>query len=66
MFTGDEITREWVECFDDAVKRGEDVADSIFFRMALMCLPAGVDPDDPRVVERVGKIREAVRKRGAK
>lgn len=32
---------------------------SIFFRLAMVCLPEGVDPNDPRVKAIIEKVRKA-------
>ena len=55
-----ELTDEWLGVFSDCKARGENLADSIFWRMALECLPMGVDPEDQRVVDALAEIRAAV------
>ena len=53
------LTDEWVEVWENS--RDERPV-SIFFRLAVIgdeiCLPEGVDTDDPRVVEAVAEIRK--------
>lgn len=54
------LTDEWIEAFDASVAAGENLADSIFWRLAPDFLPLGVDGDDPRVVAAIKKIKQSV------
>ncbi len=58
-----EITADWLECFNDSKARGENLADSIFWRLALHGLPEAVDGGDPRVQAVLAEIRAAVEQR---
>lgn len=58
------VTADWLEVFDDDVKAGKELADSVFWRLALHTLPEGVNPEDPRVQAALAKIRESVQRRG--
>lgn len=59
-----ETTADWLACFSDAKAAGDELADSIFWRLALHCLPEGVDGNDPRVAAALEEIRASVRKTG--
>ncbi len=53
-----EVTDDFVECFSDPANQTSHMA-----RMAAtMMLPAGVDPDDPRVMEILQQIRDRIGK----
>lgn len=57
-----ETTQDWLDCFESSRARGENLADSIFWRLALYTLPECVDPDDPRVKAALEEIRCSVQK----
>jgi len=44
----EELTAEWVEIFGRPENRGKDPS---WLLAKMGCLPDGVDPEDPRVVE---------------
>lgn len=60
------LTDEWLEVFDDDVKAGKELADSVFWRLALHTLPEGVNPEDHRVKSALAAIRESVIRRDSK
>lgn len=51
------VTEEWVEFYEKQKKDPENLK-SIFWRLALHFLPEGVDPNDPRVLAALDRIRE--------
>ena len=59
-----ELTREWLECFRDDRDAGENLADHVFWRLALHELPEGVDGGDPEVMGALEAIRASVRASG--
>lgn len=61
----DELTREWLEVFNEHKAYGGDPANSIFFRMALHTLPLGVDPENEDVKKAIEEIRESVARRSS-
>ena len=57
------LTREWLDCFERSKAAGECLADSIFWRLALYELPLGVDRDEPCVQVALTEIRESQQRR---
>ncbi len=55
-----EITREWLDFFQDRKANGDRLADSIFWRLAVDVLPLGVDPDHPEVKAAIEEIRQSI------
>lgn len=64
LISGDEVTREitaeWLDTFNKDVAEGKNLADSIFWRLALDTLPEGVDRNEPQVIAALAKIRESI------
>ena len=58
-----DLTDEWLGRLEDAKKRGEVLADSIFWRLAVDFLPLGVDPDDELVKGALEEIRASISRR---
>lgn len=54
------LTQEWLDCFDESVRNGECLADSVFWRLALHTLPEGVNVDDVRVKQALRAISKSV------
>lgn len=54
------VTAEWLEVFDADVAAGNRLADSVFWRLSLDCLPEGVDPTNQRVRDAWEKIGKSV------
>ena len=51
------LTDEWLEVYNKAVKDGEDFKKSFWWRMsATGILPLGVDTEDPRVIAAIKDI----------
>jgi hypothetical protein len=51
------LTDEWLEVYNDSVKKNEDFKKSIWWRLAVDVLPEGVDDTDPRVIEAIKDIK---------
>ncbi len=60
----DEITRDWLDVFAESKAKGEDLADSVFWRLAMFALPEGVDPENAEVQSALREIKAAVERRG--
>ena len=56
----DELTQEWLDVFDECRRRGDNLADSIFWRLAITSLPLGVDRDDTAVRAAIEEIKASV------
>ncbi len=52
------VTAEWLETFKLSKAKGENLADSVFWRLALTTLPEGVDPNNPEVQAAIREIRK--------
>ena len=51
------VTAEWLEAFDSDMTAGKNLAESIFWQLALVCLPEGIDENDDRVQAALAEIR---------
>jgi hypothetical protein len=51
------LTDEWLEVYNDSVKKNEDFKGSIWWRLAIDVLPEGVDHTDPRVIAAIKDIK---------
>jgi hypothetical protein len=58
-----ELTYEWLKTFAECKTSGENLANSVFWRLALHALPLGVDGNNPEVRAALKEIQVAVEKR---
>jgi hypothetical protein len=57
------LTDEWLEVYNNAVKNGEDFKKSFWWRMSATSeLPLGVDTEDPRVIAAIEDIKIRLQK----
>lgn len=51
------LTDEWLEVYNNSIKKNEDFKKSIWWRLAVDILPEGVDESDPRVIAAIEDIK---------
>jgi hypothetical protein len=57
------ITLDWLETYRTSKSKSQNLADSVFWRLALHSLPRGVDPKHPEVQAALKDIKESVERR---
>lgn len=58
------LTDQWMEVFNEDKAAGTDFAESFWYRLAVKCLPLGVDDRRPDVARALREIRTAIARKG--